>query len=119
MPDDTAFLLCNSLLCGFYAEILVWSANLFDTSLIDEKVVNNLKEPGLFTETLKLPIEERGVCRSLFFGFPFEVILLWCLDDPIPEPGGFVPGDDKLNGGEELLDKFCLLVPDILSDPFA
>ena len=78
------------------------------------------RKPLLAAELAEFPQQRAvaGVGVELRF-LPAQPVLCRRLDDAIPQPFGFVPGQQQLDGSEERPDELWLLVVEILADALA
>ena len=127
MPNDTALFPAKLQLCLFDAEELVVTAKLFYTLVEHNKVMEEVEESPLLENAEQLPVQLIGKLFALFkyikrnhiqglcirmYGvvFPFQIILLQCLNRAVPQALAAVACHHKLHRGKEGLIEMFILV---------
>src|SRR5690606_1088939 len=119
MPDDSTFSPANEGLSFFHAEVLVWAAEFFYTSVKNNEVVNDFKQSFLFTKLKHVLIEDVliEVIGALVF-FPFQEKLFGSFNCAIVKSLTVVACQHQLYRGKERFDKTMFLVVETLPDAF-
>ena len=111
-----ALALAHPFLRLTHTEVLVVAADLLHSGIEHHEIMDHLQKT-LFLAELRQRAIQWVLNRALLF--PGQVILLGSLDHPITQPLGIVPRHDQLYSREERLDKYLLLVVQILADALA
>ena len=117
VPDDPALALPQIALRLADAEVLIVPAELLHSAVEYDVIVDQLQKTRLVAQLKQMPIQQivgNGAVRV--FLFPGEVVLLAGLDGAVAQALAIVTSHHVLHGGEERLDKFSLLVIQVLPD---
>lgn len=106
------------LLGGFDAEVLVDAGEFFCSTIEEDKVVDQFQNALLIAEFEQIFVEF-VVGILLFVFFPGEEVFLFGADGAVAKSFGIIASKDELDGAEEGLNKFGLLVNEALADAIA
>ena len=133
MPNSTATLFCQSVLCTLYTIELVVSAHFLDSLVIHHKVFDKVNKT-LFIKHLVNLLQKQiiqffaishNTCILLValilifmesIWFPFHIIFLFGLNSSIAQTFYFITGHTKLHRRKEWSDKSIFLICQILTN---
>ena len=117
VPNDAALAPADEVLRRLHAEVLVLAAELFGARIKHHKVVHQLQQAGLVADLQNVAVQqivfsriEAGVLH------PAQVIFFLRLNGGVAQALAVVARHHPLQGREEGLDKFLLLVVQVLAN---
>ena len=115
MPDDATLTIMDVGLGGFDAEVLVDAGEFLFACVEEDEVVDEVEESGFVAEFEEVFVEFVASVVGFVF-FPGKEVFIFGADRAVTESFGVVSGQDELNGAEEALNEFGLLVGEALTD---